>query len=280
MQPTEIYWYEFIAYYDCDDCRKYCSSSLFGIQRYLVCILYSLFAVDCPLDPEGTEGSSFAMAHPLFHPCNQPSAQEGHAEIQYGGDGETCERAVCDGDHILGPEHQIRNADHGHDGGFLDHSHKFIAEGGENIPDRLRQYDVHHRLGVAVADAARRLHLAAVHRLNAGAYNLRHIGAAVETHGDDTGGKAAEIRNKGNVRERNADHRQTVKDEHELNHQRGAADELDIRGGDEAQRHKLAHAQHGKQRAQNGGDEHRKGRDDQRVADTLGEKAVIAGEEQ
>mgnify|MGYP005930283183 CR=1 FL=1 len=64
-----------------------------------------------------------------------------------------------------------------------------IAEGGENIADSLRQNHKAHGLSAAEANAPGGLHLSAVHSLNTGADDLRHIGAAVHAHSHDTGGE-------------------------------------------------------------------------------------------
>ena len=104
-----------------------------------------------------------------------------------------------------------------------------MDERGKDVADGLRQNDKAHRLAGREAHAARSLGLAVVDGLNARADDLCDVRAAVHAHGDNAGGKAREVGDPRDIGDFHADHGKTVEDEHQLHHQRRAADELDVR---------------------------------------------------
>ena len=106
-------------------------------------------------------------------------------------------------------------------------------------------------MGIWEAQTACSLHLAVVHSLHAGADDLSHIGTAVDAHGDNPGGKTRKIRDPGNIGKRKADHGQTVKNEHELHHQRCSADKLNVGHCEPAKGRNFTHAHTGHERAEN-----------------------------
>ena len=85
---------------------------------------------------------------------------------------QTFQILVGHGDHIVGAEHQVGNADHGDNGGFLDDGDEFVAQRRENIADGLGQDHMDGGLDPGHAQRPARLHLARVHREGAAAMNI------------------------------------------------------------------------------------------------------------
>ena len=159
----------------------------------------------------------------------QTAADERENEVDKRRHGKALEALVAQGNDVVCAEHEVRDADDGDDGRLLDDGDKLVAERGQDILDCLRQNNQAHRLAGRESHAARCLGLAVVDRLNARADDLCDIRAAVHAHGNNAGGKARKVRNPRNIGDFDADHGKTVEDEHQLHHQRRAADELDVR---------------------------------------------------
>ena len=122
-------------------------------------------------------------------------------------------------------EHQLYNAHHAQDTGLLDDGDELVAHGGQDVAHRLGQDHMAHSLPMAHADAARGLHLAAGHRADAGADDLRHISRGVEADGHHAPEHAVEagIRQLENIA-------QTVVDDEHLHQHRRGTEHLHICG--------------------------------------------------
>src|SRR5690606_35397025 len=80
---------------------------------------------------------------------------------------------------------QVVYGKHRNERGILEHGNKIVAQGRRNIADGLRQDNEAHRLGVAHAQRARRLHLSRWYRFDAGAENLGQKSAVNDRQGGD-----------------------------------------------------------------------------------------------
>ena len=105
----------------------------------------------------------------------------------------------------------------------LDEYHEFVHEGRDDSPDGLRNDHIAHRLKVGHSQRSRRLGLTFLDRLDAGTEDLGHVCAVVEAQRDYAGSQAVQP---------DAQVGQGEVDEQDLNEQRRAADELDLREGE------------------------------------------------
>ena len=79
----------------------------------------------------------------------------------------------------------LDQAEEAHERGVLHQRDEVVQERRDHLADGLGDDDGPHRLAVAHAQRARRLHLTARHRLDPGPVDLRHVGAVGDGQGDD-----------------------------------------------------------------------------------------------
>ena len=75
----------------------------------------------------------------------------------------------------------------------LEHRDELVAGGRDDDAQRLRKDDAAHRLSWVMPRLLRGVHLAALHREDAGAHDLRHVGAFVDAEGDDGGAEGGQL---------------------------------------------------------------------------------------
>ena len=219
------------------------------------------------------------MIHLPFCQSDEAAAGEGHRKVAQRRDGKARKALEGQSDDVVRAEHQVGKTDDRNDGRLLDDRDELVAKRGENVLDRLRQHDEAHSLAVAEADAARGLHLPDVHGLHAGTNDLGDVGAAVDAHGDNAGGKTRKVRDPRNVRQREADHGKSVENKHELHHQGRPADELDVSDRQPLERQNFAHAHTGHERAEDRAEKHGECGDDERIDNAFLKKAVVTDDE-
>ena len=177
----------------------------------------------------------FTLSQPPFKAVQALAEDDIQRQVDDGGDVVARKRVIGRGDHDAVVVHQIADAEVLDDRGLLDHRDKFIADGGENIFDRLRHHHVAHGLRIRHAARARAFHLALVHRLNARADDLGDVGGGVDRKRDDTRQRPLQIdaeEGSGGI----ADKVELVVDDVELHEHWRTADDGDIDAGELFQR--------------------------------------------
>ena len=119
---------------------------------------------------------------------------------------------------VLGPLGQLLEADHRGQGAVLDQRHELARQGRQDPTDRLGQDHALHGLGVGQPEGARGLHLAGVNALDPGPHDLGDIARGEARERGDRGPEALEPEGLANEEV----------PEHDLNQERGPADQLDI----------------------------------------------------
>ena len=130
------------------------------------------------------------------------------------------------GGHPLGGHEHLGDGDVGRQGGVLDHADQGVGQRRERGAQRLRHDDPAHDLPPGHPHAVARLQLAGRHRLQRGADGLGAIGPLVDGEGDHRRGESVQ---------HDPHAGQPVKDDEQLDQQRGAPHHPDVHPGQLAQ---------------------------------------------
>ena len=190
-----------------------------------------------------TKSQSHSMAYTLtpveaarqrrLKRAHRPRDDERHGEIEHEDGGERHQRVAGLGAHDLRLEGHVGERDQRDDGGRLQQLDGVVAEGRQHEQQRLRQDDVAHGLPAAEVERDAGFMLRAADRLDRAAHHLGAIGADIEAERQN-----ARLQR----RQRDAGEGQHEIGPEQLHEDRGAAEELDIGGGQPAQRRRSATA--------------------------------------
>src|SRR5680860_288399 len=186
-------------------------------------------------------------------PRSQSDERDSEDHVYEGGDHEG--GGVRHHPHLLfRREEQLLHRDHRRERGVFDQGDERVGERRDDDLDGLWQDDVAHGLSVGHPERARGLHLSAVYRFDPRAEHLRRvrgIGGGEGEHGGRYRGQDEEAQSRG----RSHDGQARV-DEHEVEEQGQAPEEVDVCAGEPAEDTQAREPQEGEDEPGDEGEEH------------------------
>jgi len=152
-------------------------------------------------------------------PPPQPRQRQQQHQVRHQQHEERLVGHVVGADDVLGDEQQLGHRHRIDHRGFLHQEERVGRQCRQRDGQCLRQHHMPQHLGTLQPDGARRFHLSAGHRLQAGPQCLGHVAAAQEGESNHPAGKAIPV---------NADLGQPVVQEEKLDEQRRVARQFDV----------------------------------------------------
>ena len=193
------------------------------------------------LTPQSKNGSpfeepfaDFLLSHTLhlhaaFEHAQAHGDEEGHDEVVDRYDDERWEWLEADTLNGGRRIHQIGHTDDRDLRGLFDEGDEFIPDDGQDVADRLRDDDAHHRLPLREAKRHRAFELSLRDGLDARADDLTLIRTGIQDQCKDTGGKSFKVdAHDLKAGEMDAEERQPEKHERDLYQDRRTADDFYI----------------------------------------------------